>query len=191
MSIPRVYAAISAVTADLSGAGIPKRRINLEEQYAYRGIDDVYDRLSPLLAKHKLCILPRVLERTCTDRSGPGGDLLVSVSIRAAFHLVSAEDGSAHVIESFGEALDAGDKGTSKAIRLRTSTPFSTPSVFPLLELRTQMGLLTDCAKQTSSPSRCKGGINGRWTSARCSASARARKPLTGSRTEIERCLRP
>jgi hypothetical protein len=116
MSIPRVYAAINAVSAELARAGIPKAHTNFNEQYQYRGIDDVYNRLAPLLAAHKLCILPRVLERVCTDRTGVNGDLLVNVTLRIAFDLVSVEDGSSHIIEAYGEALDAGDKATSKAM---------------------------------------------------------------------------
>jgi hypothetical protein len=96
--------------------GIAKRRVNVEGEYHYRGIDDVYDALSPLLAEHKLCILPRILERHSSERVAATGELLVSVYVRAAFDIVSAEDGSAHVIESFGEALDNGDKATSKAM---------------------------------------------------------------------------
>jgi hypothetical protein len=116
MSIPRVYAAINAVSAELARAGIPKAHTNFNEQYQYRGIDDVYNRLAPLLAAHKLCILPRVLERVCTDRTGVTGDLLVNVTLKIAFDLVSVEDGSSHSIEAYGEALDAGDKATSKAM---------------------------------------------------------------------------
>ena len=116
MSIPKVYSAINAVAAELARAGIPKSQTNIQDQYQYRGIDDVYNRLSPLLALHKLCILPRMLERISTDRNGSHGDLLVNVTIKAAFDLVSVEDGSRHVIEAFGEALDASDKATSKAM---------------------------------------------------------------------------
>jgi hypothetical protein len=99
--IPRVYGAINAVAGAL----------------ARDGIADVMARLSPLLAEHRLCILPRVLERSATDRLGENGELLVSVFVRVAFDLVSAEDGSAHTIEAAGEALDAGDKGTAKAMQ--------------------------------------------------------------------------
>ena len=35
--------------------------------YNFRGIDDVYNTISPLLAKHGLCILPRVLARECVE----------------------------------------------------------------------------------------------------------------------------
>ena len=64
MSAPQVYKAITAIAAELSGAGIAKRHRNERDDYRYRSIDDVLNRLSPLLAKHKLCVLPRVLERT-------------------------------------------------------------------------------------------------------------------------------
>lgn len=116
MSAPKVYAAISAVAADLARTGIAKSQTNAQDQYQFRGIDDVYNRLSPVLATHKLCILPRVLERTSIERSGAQEALLVSVSVKTAFDLVSAEDGSVHVIETYGEGLDGGDKATSKAM---------------------------------------------------------------------------
>ena len=116
MSAPKVYGAISAVAAELARTGIGKNQTNAQDQYQFRGIDDVYNRLAPALAASKLCILPRVLERACVERNGSNGTLLISVSVKAAFDLVSAEDGSAHVIESYGEALDGGDKATSKAM---------------------------------------------------------------------------
>jgi hypothetical protein len=117
MSIPRVYAAINAVAAELAKVGLPKGHINLEDQYAYRGIDDVYNRIGPVLARHRLCVLPRVLERTCAERTGSLDLLLLHVTVRAAFDFVSVEDGSAHTVEAFGEALDPSDKGTAKAMQ--------------------------------------------------------------------------
>jgi hypothetical protein len=116
MSAPRVYAAICAVTAELAGTGIAKAHVNQDEAYAYRGIDDVMKRLAPVLARHRLCILPRVLERTRCERHGRKDGLLQSVALKVAFDLVSARDGSLHTVEAYGEALDAGDKATSKAM---------------------------------------------------------------------------
>lgn len=115
--IPRVYSAIHAIAAALSTDGVPKERLNARDDYLYRSIDDVLKRLSPLLAEHRLCVLPRVLERTQSERLGEDGRLLVSVSLRTAFDLVSVEDGSVHVIEACGEALDGGDKATAKAMQ--------------------------------------------------------------------------
>jgi hypothetical protein len=116
MAGPSVYAAITAITAELAGAGIPKNRTNAADQYQYRSIDDVFNRLAPLLAKHRLCVLPQVLERLMTERLGDNLQLLISVTLRVAFTLVSAEDGSSHTAEAYGEALDPSDKATAKAM---------------------------------------------------------------------------
>lgn len=116
MTSPRIYAAISAITADLARSGIAKTQVNASEQYTYRGLDEVCNRLAPLLAQHRVCILPRVLERLCQERTSDDGSLLTSISVRVAFDFVSARDGSMHAVETYGEALDAGDKATAKAL---------------------------------------------------------------------------
>ena len=116
MSLPRVYSAISAITSAFASHGLPKERINLDDGYAYRAIDEVVERLAPLLGEHKLCILPRVLERTQGERLDPTGESLIHVSLRVAFDLVSVEDGSSHTIEAVGEALDPSDKASAKAM---------------------------------------------------------------------------
>jgi hypothetical protein len=108
-----VYQAINAVAADFAEIGIPKGHRNEQDDYLYRSIDDVQAALAPLLARHKLCVLPRILERQAIPLGEPQSGQLVTV--RAAFDLVSALDGSVHAIESFGEAIDDSDKGTAKA----------------------------------------------------------------------------
>lgn len=113
---PRIYKAINAVTAELAKRGIAKTHTNAQDQYQYRSIDDVLNRLGPLLAKHKLCVLPRVLERIAIDRNGARDEFLVSVALKVAFDLVSAVDETRHTVEAYGEALDEGDKATSKAM---------------------------------------------------------------------------
>lgn len=115
--IARVYQAINAVAGAMSHDGVAKTRLNARDNYLYRSIDDVLERLAPLLAQHRLCILPRVLERSAADRHDEHGQPLVAVALKVAFDLVSAEDGSRHTIEAYGEALDAGDKATAKAMQ--------------------------------------------------------------------------
>lgn len=111
-----VYKAIAAVQAELATVGIGKGKTNTQQGYKFRGIDDVYDVLAPVLAKHGLCILPRVLARTFTERQAKSGGVLFSVIVECEFDLVSAEDGSKHTIRTFGEAMDSADKGTNKAM---------------------------------------------------------------------------
>jgi len=111
-----VYQAISAVQKDLSAQGISKDRKNTQGSgYAFRGIDDVYNALSPFLAKHGLCILPRVLNRESVERQSKAGGALFYITVEVEFDLVAA-DGSKHTIKTFGEAMDSGDKATNKAM---------------------------------------------------------------------------
>src|SRR4029079_10740650 len=79
-------------------------------------VDEVSTRLGPLLAKHRLCVLPRVLKHRTREYAGEQDAMLVSVRLLAAFDLVSARDRSCHTVQGWGEALDGGDKGTAKAM---------------------------------------------------------------------------
>jgi hypothetical protein len=116
MRPPEVYAAINAVSAELARTGLPKQNFNLQDDYFYRSIDDVISRLAPLLATHRLCVLPRALERGSADRAGVKNAILSHVTLKVAFDLISVEDGSCHTVEAFGEALDESDKATAKAM---------------------------------------------------------------------------
>ena len=109
-----VYKAINAVQADLSKSGIAK---NKEAQsYMFRGIDDVYNAIAPLLATHGLCILPRVLARDCVERVNKNGTAIRYVTVEVEFDFVCVEDGSKHTVKTFGEAMDVSDKATNKAM---------------------------------------------------------------------------
>lgn len=112
-----VYKAINAVQAALAETGISKDRTNSQGSgYKFRGIDDVYNAIAPLLAKQGLCIIPRMLARTCEERASKSGGALFYVTVEAEFDFVSAEDGSKCTARTFGEAMDSGDKATNKAM---------------------------------------------------------------------------
>lgn len=111
-----VYKAINRVQADLARMGISKDSKNTFDNYNFRGIDAVYNTLSPLLATHGLCILPRMIARTCEERQSQKGGALFYVTVEAEFDFVCAEDGSKHTVRTFGEAMDRGDKATNKAM---------------------------------------------------------------------------
>ena len=114
--LPHVYRAISEVTAAIAKTGIAKDRKNVQQGYAFRGIDDVYNALSAHLSAAGLCVLPRVLSRELTERQTQKGGVLFYVVLHVQFDLVSAVDGSRHTITVYGEAMDSGDKATNKAM---------------------------------------------------------------------------
>ncbi len=111
-----VYKAINKVQAELAKEGISKSRRNQQQGYNFRGIDEIYNVVSPLLAEAGLCILPRILKREQTERQTRKGDPLFAVVVEAEFDFVSSEDGSAHTVRTFGEAMDSADKATNKAM---------------------------------------------------------------------------
>jgi len=113
---PKVYAAIAAVMADLGKEGISKDRQNTEQKYKFRGIDDVYNALSPILSRHNLCMLPRILSREVVERKSRSGGALFNVTVEAEFDLICSEDASKHTVRTFGEAMDSADKATNKAM---------------------------------------------------------------------------
>lgn len=113
----KVYKAINAVQAALAVVGITKSQRNTQGAgYNFRGIDQVYNTLSPMLAEHGLCILPRVTSSTQTERQSAKGATLIYSYVTMEFDLVSAEDGSKHTICTVGEAFDSGDKSMNKAM---------------------------------------------------------------------------
>ncbi len=111
-----VYKSINNVQAALAKHGITKDRRNSQQGYSFRGIDDIFNALAPLLAEHGLCILPRMVSRTVAERATKQGGALFYVTVEAEFDFIAAADGSKHTVRTFGEAMDSGDKATNKAM---------------------------------------------------------------------------
>ncbi|MBK7024456.1 MAG: ERF family protein [Sulfuritalea sp.] len=114
-----VYQAINAVQADLSQVGIAKNRTNTQGAgFKFRGIDDVLNALSPLLAKHGLVIIPRVISRWNRWQQQVAAAAWLSRRLgqaRSPGLGEPAEDGS-KTSRMIGEAMDSGDKATNKAM---------------------------------------------------------------------------
>lgn len=111
-----VYQLIARAQATISKEGIAKDKSNVQQNYKFRGIDDVYNALSPILAECGLCILPTVLERDVVERTTKSGGALFYVTVKVRFDFVSSHDNSKHEVVMFGEAMDSGDKATNKAL---------------------------------------------------------------------------
>lgn len=116
ITAPHVLVAINAVMAEIGETGIAKDRKNQAQGYQFRGIDDVYNALAPILARNKLVITPRCLSRDCQERTSNKGGTLFYVTVDVEFDLQSAIDGSSKTARMFGEAMDSGDKATNKAM---------------------------------------------------------------------------
>jgi len=111
-----VYAALNAVQAAIVKIGIPKDRENKEQGYRFRSIDAVYATLSPLLAEHRLLMLPRAIASEQVERVTKSGTAKFCTRVTFEFDFVSAVDGSVHTVRTYGEGMDMADKSTNKAM---------------------------------------------------------------------------
>ena len=109
-----VYKAISAVQKELAEKGIGKGQYNAYDKYSFRGIDDVYNALGPILSKHELVIFPEVKNREIIERTSQKGGMMLHVILDITYHFVGP-DGSSVQVPVIGEAMDRGDKAINKA----------------------------------------------------------------------------
>lgn len=114
--VPHVLSAMATVAAIMASTGIGKDRRNEAQKFNFRGIDDVMNALSPVLAQNRLLILPRIISRVETVRTNKSGGVIFSVVVDAEFDFTSAIDGTKVTVRMPGEAMDSADKATNKAM---------------------------------------------------------------------------
>ncbi len=112
---PKIYEAINGLMADVGAIG--KNQENTHQRFKFRGIDDIYNALHPILVKHKVFALPKVLDVQRTERAKERGGVLFFVTATVEYTFYT-EDGSSVVCVVAGEAMDSGDKATSKALSI-------------------------------------------------------------------------
>ena len=112
----KIYEAILSIQAELAREGIEKNRRNQGQGYDFRGIDDVYFALAPLLAKNRLVIIPRVMDKTTEQVPKKDGGVQLHSLITVEYDFVSVDDGSLCTVRSVGEGMDSGDKSMNKAM---------------------------------------------------------------------------
>ena len=110
-----IFQSITKILEEVPAIGKTKK--NTTQNFMFRGIDDVMNTFQPLLAKHKVFIVPQVLEQTREERqTSKGGTLIYSIcKIKYTFY---AEDGSSVDAIVIGEGMDSGDKATNKAMAI-------------------------------------------------------------------------
>lgn len=110
---PKIYAAIAGVIADCGIVG--KDKMNKQQGFKYRSVDDVFNALHPALAKNKVVIIPTVVERQCEEvGKTKNGTAILKVICKVKYD-ICAEDGSRVTSIIYGEGMDMGDKATNKA----------------------------------------------------------------------------
>jgi len=115
---PEVLRGIHQVIGYFAQHGIGKNRRNEQQGFAFRGIDDVMNRMAESLVAANLVIIPNIKSREVTERATSRGNPLFYVSIEVEYKVYSTIDGSFITCVVPGEAMDSGDKATNKALSI-------------------------------------------------------------------------
>ena len=110
-----VYERMIAIIDELPAIG--KTQQNTQQNFMFRGHDDVMNALNPLLAKHGVLIVPDVLERIVGTRQTSRGSTMYEVNLHVRFTFYGA-GGDSFTASGWGEGTDMGDKATSKAMTM-------------------------------------------------------------------------
>jgi hypothetical protein len=94
---------------------ITKDKKNTQQGFMYRGIDQVYNALNPVLAELGIFFCPEILEQKREERVTKNGAVLVSTVLTVKF-TAYAPDGSHVSMTVVGEGMDSGDKSSNKAM---------------------------------------------------------------------------
>jgi hypothetical protein len=127
-----IYQAISAIMTDVDAIGKTKR--NNAQGFNFRGVDDVYNTLHPLLAKHGVFTLPEVLEDRTEERSTKNGANLIYRVLKIKYTFCCA-DGTSVAAVVIGEGMDSGDKASNKAMSIAHKYAFFQVFAIPTEEL--------------------------------------------------------
>lgn len=109
----KIHEAMASILVDVGG--ITKSRKNEQQGFKFRGIDDVYNAIHEVFAKHGVYMTTDVLsERSEERQTKSGGTLIYRVlTCKFTFH---SDDGSCVSSVVIGEGMDSGDKASNKAM---------------------------------------------------------------------------
>lgn len=108
-----IHKAIISVMRDVGAIG--KTEKNASQGFAYRSIDQIYNRLQPVMAKHGIFSAPEVIEMKHEIGQTKKGGTMFHLWCRVKYTFF-AEDGSSIETVTIGESMDSGDKSGNKAM---------------------------------------------------------------------------
>lgn len=108
-----VHAAIASILNKLQPIG--KEQRNKDQNYNFRGIDDVLKKIHPLFAEHGVFMTPDVVEREYEERTSKSGNTGHCAHLHVRW-TVYGPQGDSLTFSTWGEGLDYSDKATNKAM---------------------------------------------------------------------------
>ena len=108
-----IYTKLADIQAEVGA--IAKERINQQQGFKFRGVEDVLNMLHGLLAKHRVIVVPEKVGERHEERPSKSGGIIIE-RIYDIKYTMYAEDGSSVSAIVPGEGMDSGDKASNKAL---------------------------------------------------------------------------
>ena len=116
-AFPAIYAAMAACMTDVDAIAKGKKTSEGAAQFKYRGIDDVYNMIHPVLSLHKVFMTSEIIEKTRQERTNQRGTVLAFTTLRMRFTFWTVDGSSVSTVVE-GEGMDSGDKSSNKAMSI-------------------------------------------------------------------------
>jgi hypothetical protein len=119
VKVGAIYKALWSIMGEVTA--VSKDRVNQYQQYKFRGIDDIVNVLHPLFTKHKVLMVPQIMESSGEEKAATvDGKTKMSYirKVTMEYCFVSVEDGSEVRVIAEGEGFDTSDKAKPKAITM-------------------------------------------------------------------------
>ncbi len=110
----KIHEAMTAILADVGAIGKDSR--NQQQGFNFRGIDDAYNSLHGLMAKHKVYTVPRVTNMERMERTTKNGGTLLYSLLTVEYDFICDDGSRVTVGPVIGEGMDSGDKASNKAL---------------------------------------------------------------------------
>lgn len=173
---PTVQQAWAAVMADVRALGKDQR--NNQQGFNFRGVDDVMNAVGPALRAHGVAVVPTGVENlNTTTYSTKSGTVMRDVTLVVSY-AIHGPAGDTMTGAAAGEASDAGDKATPKAMSVAYRTF--------LLEALTLPTCETDPDAESHERAAAAPAESPRDTALRGIANAKDRDTLTQIKTWAE-----
>mgnify|MGYP001220204630 FL=1 len=108
-----IYQSIQKVMSEVPA--ITKDKRNTQQGFNFRGIDDVMNHLSGVMANAGVFIVPEVLDTFREERTTKSGGNMIYTNLKTRFTFY-AQDGSSVSAVVASEGMDSADKSTNKAL---------------------------------------------------------------------------
>jgi hypothetical protein len=94
---------------------VGKNNRNPQQNYSFRGVDDVMAACHPVFVRHKIVMLPKVVDKQVERFYNKNGTQMTVVMLQVEFDFVGPA-GDTLTCCTIGEGMDASDKAANKAM---------------------------------------------------------------------------